>query len=409
MNIKTSEDVYKFVKDCIKIKEEIDNTKKLPKKEKKNTCESKNKPSKYNFDYSKFESCLKEIEDDEEEKENIQEKKQHILNNRNPCTHDHSKERQLYEKDSKENIKASNAFNEEGKKAFYEKNYKLACIYFRKGLIQLDYSFPELKQEKDEQSKLEINLHLNMAITKFHMSNYYECISECSTVLNLDKNNVKAHYRKGQAYMCLDMYNEAKIEFLKVLEINPADKYVKNSLLTLKRKILIYNKKEKLVCSKVFSSNENKENNLMNQQMVSNNDSEKNQINHQNSEDKHSDECNNKPMMTMQDDFKNEFNNSVELLNCTENNHNFNTYKMKEYINTSTTNESKAFGSYTQILLLNNVFLYLLVCFFVFLLLFLFMFLFTSYKIFFTFFLTALSILFLVYYLFVYTYIPAKK
>ncbi|GAB66395.1 hypothetical protein PCYB_091810, partial [Plasmodium cynomolgi strain B] len=121
-------------------------------------------------------------EEEQKQKSKAQENKQHFLSSRNPCTHDHSKERQLYEKESKEKIKASNAFNEEGKKAFYEKNYKLACVYFRKGLIQLDYSFPDSEQEQCEQSRLEINLHLNLAITKFHMSNYHECISECSTV-----------------------------------------------------------------------------------------------------------------------------------------------------------------------------------------------------------------------------------
>ncbi|SBS90591.1 peptidyl-prolyl cis-trans isomerase, putative [Plasmodium ovale curtisi] len=294
MTVRTSEDVYKFVKDCIKIKEEIECTEKRKEKGKNaNHLTSSHLPGshlpgshlpgnhlpgnhlpgrhlpcrylpsddlqKYNLDYSKFERCIKEIEDEEEEEKNMEENKKSFLNGRNPCTHDHSKERQLYEKSSKEKIKASNAFNEEGKKLFYEKNYKLACVYFRKGLIQLDYSFPDTEQEKKEQNKLEINLHLNLALTKFYMSNYYECISECSTVLSLDRNNVKAYYRKGQAYMSLDLYDEAREEFRKVLEIDPSDINTKQSLLTLRNKILIYNKKKKLVCSKFFSFNEYKE------------------------------------------------------------------------------------------------------------------------------------------------------
>ncbi|VWU49580.1 peptidyl-prolyl cis-trans isomerase, putative, partial [Hepatocystis sp. ex Piliocolobus tephrosceles] len=180
MTVKTSEDVYNFVKECIKIKETIECKKKNFQTKETKSVELPNKLTKYNFEYSRFENCIKEIENEEKEKLNEEKKKKELLNSRNPCSHDHSKERQLYEKDSKEKIKAANVFNEEGKKAFYQKNYKLACVYFRKGLIQLDYSFPESTEEQNEKNKIEINLHLNMALTKFNMTNYYDCIHECS-------------------------------------------------------------------------------------------------------------------------------------------------------------------------------------------------------------------------------------
>ncbi|CRG96169.1 peptidyl-prolyl cis-trans isomerase, putative [Plasmodium gallinaceum] len=369
MTIKTSEDVYKFVKDCIKIKEEVENAKIVKKKE-KNRNESKNNLSKYNFDYSKFESCIKEIEEEEEEKKKIEKNKHHFINDRNPCTHDHSKERQLYEKDSKEKIKASNAFNEEGKKAFYEKNFKLACVYFRKGLIQLDYSFPDLEQEKCEQKKLEINLHLNMALTKFHMSKYYECISECSTVLNFDQNNIKAYYRKGQAYMKLDLYNEAKQEFLKVLEIDPSNNNAKRSLLDLKEKILIYNKKNKLVCSKFFSFNENK---TKNEKKKANIQSNLNESNYENVNEK----INNKNLLTDKDNIKEmDKNNNFDknLINKIKDKKSY-LCKVKKYI--FMINSTSCFKNYYEFLM-NNVLLCIFICFSIFSLIFTFVF--TSYK-----------------------------
>ncbi|ANQ08131.1 Uncharacterized protein PCOAH_00024350, partial [Plasmodium coatneyi] len=428
MNVKTSEDVYNFAKDCLKIKEEIENsTKQIPKKEKKKNTDHQwgNNSSKYNSDYSKFENCLKEIEqnDELEEEQHQQKNKQHFLNSRNPCTHDHSKERQLYEKESKEKIKASNAFNEEGKKAFYEKNYKLACVYFRKGLIQLDYSFPDSEKEQDEQNRLEVNLHLNLAITKFHMANYHECISECSTVLNLDKNNAKAHYRKGHAYMSLDMYNEAKEEFLKVLEINPTDNDVKRSLLTLKNKMVSYTKREKLVCSKLFPSsekendNENENGNLPMGIKGPNNTYATGQPNHDGDNIERSDAGKSIPTMNAQNDLtkdveKENVTNSNVTLNCGVKNPSGYSHKRKEYFPTfsSNANGSNFFKNSSPIFLLNNIFLYLLVCFFVFFfLLFLFMFIFTSSKFFSTFFFTTLSIVAFMYYVFVYVHNTAKN
>lgn len=263
MVVKTDEDVYHFVKQSMKIKEEIENAGVKNKNSTPRDTLNSDKRSnliKYNLDYSKFENCIKQVEEEEEEEEEAEKEKEKLYkNNQDSCSHDHSKERQLYEKKTADKLQASSAFNEEGKQAFHEKNYKLACVFFRKGLIQLDYCFPETEIENQEYTKLEINLHLNMALAKFHMEKYYDCINECTMVLNLDKNNAKAYYRIGHAYMSLDLYKESKEHFLKAMELNPTDSNVKKSLLTLKQKVEMYIKKNKCVCSKIFSSH-NKEN-----------------------------------------------------------------------------------------------------------------------------------------------------
>ncbi|SBT76999.1 peptidyl-prolyl cis-trans isomerase, putative [Plasmodium ovale] len=442
MTVRTSEDVYNFVKDCIKIKEEIECTEKRKEKGKNAShlassdlasshlpgrhlpsadlpstdlpsadLPSADLPSadlqKYNLDYSKFERCIKEIEDEEEEEKNREENKKSFLNGRNPCTHDHSKERQLYEKSSKEKIKASNAFNEEGKKLFYEKNYKLACVYFRKGLIQLDYSFPDTEQEKKEQNRLEINLHLNLALTKFYMSNYYECISECSTVLSLDRNNVKAYYRKGKAYMSLDLYDEAREEFRKVLEIDPSDINAKQSLLTLRNKILIYNKKKKLVCSKFFSFNEFKEQREKEELDTSTNydaDDKKKENKCSNPEP-----CMDTTMVKKEDyNFRNRHMGKLKINTLSNMITHNNTYrdKQEEYI--FMINSSKLFEKNSQFFLMNKIFLYLFIFFLILLLLYIFIFIFTTNKKFpMLLLLSSLSGLSLMYYL--YMYIHKKR
>ncbi|CDU18150.1 peptidyl-prolyl cis-trans isomerase, putative [Plasmodium yoelii] len=409
MTINTSENVYKFVKDCIKIKEKIECINKIKKdqnqKDEKNEFikeiqnKTSNKLSKYNVDYSKFENCIKEIEAEEEEEEkenrNIEEKKKKILNNRNPCSHDHSKERQLYEKKSTEKIKASNIFNEHGKIAFNEKNYKLACLYFRKGLIQLDYSFPENKEEQDKQNDLEIKLHLNMALTYLNMSDYYNCINECSMVLNLDKNNVKAFYRKGQAYMSLDLYSKAKEEFKKVEKIEPNDKNIKKSLLELERKILIYDKKKKLLCSKMFASNKNSydknkkeistnicdthidknKNNFGEKDNIGNQTKNNNNYNNLNDFPKHKIIMNKNN--TIEKINKDRNLNIKNISNKTTDNNSYN-HKDQDYL--FMLNNSKFFGKKKEFFLINDIFIYLFICFILLLLLYILTFIVIFYK-----------------------------
>ncbi|SCM20776.1 peptidyl-prolyl cis-trans isomerase, putative [Plasmodium chabaudi adami] len=398
MTVSTSENVYKFVKDCIQIKEKIECINKINKDETKKAKQNEivkelrnqnsNKLSKYNVDYSKFENCIKEIEAEEEEKKSIEEKKNRFLNNRNPCSHDHSKERQLYEKNSTEKIKASNVFNEQGKKAFHEKNYKLACLYFRKGLIQLDYSFPEDKKEQDEQNELEIKLHLNMALTNLHMADYYNCISECSTVLNLDKNNVKAFYRRGQAYMSLDLYSKAKEEFQKVEKIDPHDKNIKKSLLELERKILIYDKKKKLLCSKMFSSNEKEvsSNNCDTQvDKTKNNFEKKDDSGEQTKSIPNHNSLSDTPKDTLIVNRNNNLkqvhkdsNLNIEgVPNEAKDNSSYK-HKYQDYL--FMLNNSNFFGKNSEFFLINNIFIYLFICFILLLLLYILIFIVIFYK-----------------------------
>ncbi|ETB57877.1 hypothetical protein YYC_04674 [Plasmodium yoelii 17X] len=398
MTINTSENVYKFVKDCIKIKEKIECINKIKKdqnqKVEKNEFikeiqnKTSNKLSKYNKSKQKKRKKKKKIKI-------LKKKKKKILNNRNPCSHDHSKERQLYEKKSTEKIKASNIFNEHGKIAFNEKNYKLACLYFRKGLIQLDYSFPENKEEQDKQNDLEIKLHLNMALTYLNMSDYYNCINECSMVLNLDKNNVKAFYRKGQAYMSLDLYSKAKEEFKKVEKIEPNDKNIKKSLLELERKILIYDKKKKLLCSKMFASNKNSydknkkeistnicdthidknKNNFGEKDNIGNQTKNNNNYNNLNDFPKHKIIMNKNN--TIEKINKDRNLNIKNISNKTTDNNSYN-HKDQDYL--FMLNNSKFFGKKKEFFLINDIFIYLFICFILLLLLYILTFIVIFYK-----------------------------
>ncbi|VWU49574.1 peptidyl-prolyl cis-trans isomerase, putative, partial [Hepatocystis sp. ex Piliocolobus tephrosceles] len=211
--------------------------------------------------------------------------------------------------------------------------------------------------------------------------------------LNLDKNNVKAFYRKGQAYMSLDLYNEAKTEFLKVLAIEPNDSNVKKSLSILKNKILVYNKKKKLVCSKFFSSNKNEKNkNVENEQEKNNHCVDgktqddhmnttfiKNDTTHNNILNK-SNNKNVKKLENNNNDLSNKSNvlNNNNVLNKTQNNI---SCIIKTKLYRLIKNNFKFFEKYSDFFFMNKIFVYLFFCFLILLfLLYLFTYAFNCYQ-----------------------------
>ena len=72
----------------------------------------------------------------------------------------------------------------------------------------------------------------------------------CGSALELEPNNVKGLFRRGQAYVKLHEYEKAKNDFTKAQELDKENKAVMNQL----RQIDSLMKKEKQMYQKMFTS-----------------------------------------------------------------------------------------------------------------------------------------------------------
>ncbi|EGR30661.1 hypothetical protein IMG5_126420 [Ichthyophthirius multifiliis] len=95
--------------------------------------QKKNDTDKYSLNYDqKFNN----IKDDEDKQKELQD-----LIKQNPylqamgCSHDRRKERELYEKSTKEKLDNAEFFKNEGNKAIKEKEYEKAAFFYQKVLI----------------------------------------------------------------------------------------------------------------------------------------------------------------------------------------------------------------------------------------------------------------------------------
>lgn len=75
---------------------------------------------------------------------------------------------------------------------------------------------------------------------------------QCNIVLTLDKDNVKALYRRGQSILEMGEIDNALVDFQRVLELEPTNKAALNQVTLCKKKISDYNNKQKQVYSKMF-------------------------------------------------------------------------------------------------------------------------------------------------------------
>ena len=93
------------------------------------------------------------------------------------CSHNHRKEREIFDKTTEEKIKAADRFREEGNKEYKDENFGLACVHYRRGLLQFDYTFPENATLQAKCDKLKTKIHLNMAAAKMVTAEYEEVLT----------------------------------------------------------------------------------------------------------------------------------------------------------------------------------------------------------------------------------------
>eukprot|EP01056_Protomagalhaensia_sp_Gyna25_P003945 Protomagalhaensia_sp_Gyna_25__3944@NODE_354_length_3757_cov_19_342657_g273_i0_p1_GENE_NODE_354_length_3757_cov_19_342657_g273_i0NODE_354_length_3757_cov_19_342657_g273_i0_p1_ORF_typecomplete_len704_score170_01ANAPC3/PF12895_7/0_0012BTAD/PF03704_17/1_3e03BTAD/PF03704_17/0_0063TPR_MalT/PF17874_1/0_0048TPR_1/PF00515_28/58TPR_1/PF00515_28/7_1TPR_1/PF00515_28/6_9TPR_16/PF13432_6/2_1TPR_16/PF13432_6/0_33TPR_19/PF14559_6/2_9e03TPR_19/PF14559_6/6_1TPR_19/PF14559_6/0_063DUF3600/PF12207_8/0_51TPR_2/PF0771 len=124
------------------------------------------------------------------------------------CAHDRSKERALYDRPTVEKLRMARRFRLEGNVAFGEREFQQASVNYQKALIYYDYTFPENDQQEQEFQQDKLSAHLNLAAAKLNLQEYRECIVQCYQATKMDDKCMKAYYRKAQAHLALDEFDE---------------------------------------------------------------------------------------------------------------------------------------------------------------------------------------------------------
>ncbi|KAL8481020.1 hypothetical protein ACS0TY_027527 [Phlomoides rotata] len=154
------------------------------------------------------------------------------------------KEKESWDMSPEEKIIAAGKKKEEGNIWFRQGKYQRASKRYESavGFIDYDHSFNE--EEKEKAKVLKISCNLNNAACKLKLRNDKEAEKLCTKVLETDDKNVKALYRRAQAYINLVEFDLAEKDIKRAIEIDPNNRDVKIGYRLLKEKVKEYNKKE---------------------------------------------------------------------------------------------------------------------------------------------------------------------
>ncbi|KAK1412670.1 hypothetical protein QVD17_34107 [Tagetes erecta] len=154
---------------------------------------------------------------------------------------------------TQEKIEAAGKKKEEGNAFFKAGKYNKAVKRYEKAAKYIEYDTNFEEEEKKQAKALKITCNLNNAACQLKLKEYKQAIKLCTKVLELESTNVKALYRRAQAYINVADLDLAELDIKKALEIDPNNKDVKLEYKVLKEKIKEYNKKDAKFYGNMFA------------------------------------------------------------------------------------------------------------------------------------------------------------
>nr|XP_043635861.1 peptidyl-prolyl cis-trans isomerase FKBP62-like [Erigeron canadensis] len=154
---------------------------------------------------------------------------------------------------TQEKIEAAGKKKEEGNAFFKAGKYKKAVKRYEKAAKYIEYDTNFEEEEKKQAKALKVTCNLNNAACQLKLKDYKQAEKLCTKVLELESTNVKALYRRAQAYINVADLDLAELDIKKALEIDPNNKDVKLEYKVLKEKIKEYNKKDAKFYGNMFA------------------------------------------------------------------------------------------------------------------------------------------------------------
>jgi len=148
-------------------------------------------------------------------------------------------------------LEAAKVIRALGNDYFKQDRVQDASEKYSKALRYLDSCLGSVEADQVKQER--IPLLTNRASCNLKLKRYAEVIADCTDVLNLDANNIKALSRRGQAHLQLKSSEEAVADFSRAAKAAPDDKAISDLLVKAKAVVVEFRKRESAKYSKMFS------------------------------------------------------------------------------------------------------------------------------------------------------------
>jgi len=150
-----------------------------------------------------------------------------------------------------EKIAETAALKAKGTEAFKAGKWEDATELYGDAAMFVDHSFSD-EVEAAEAKALRISCLLNQAQCALKQSEWMQAESICSTIIDIDAENVKALFRRGTARTQLQEFDDAKVDLREASRLDPKSKEIRDAFKSCQEKAAAVKKGEKAMLAKMF-------------------------------------------------------------------------------------------------------------------------------------------------------------
>ncbi|XP_072857071.2 peptidyl-prolyl cis-trans isomerase FKBP4 isoform X2 [Pogona vitticeps] len=169
------------------------------------------------------------------------------------------KAKESWEMNTEEKLEQGSIAKEKGTQYFKEGRYKRATLQYKKIVLWLEHETGLSDEEEAKARNLRLAAHLNLAMCHLKLKEYSQVLENCDKALELDNNNEKGLFRRGEARLAINDFELARADFQKVLQLYPSNKAAKTQLIICQQKIREQHEREKKMYANMFQRLADKE------------------------------------------------------------------------------------------------------------------------------------------------------
>ncbi|MBN3304522.1 FKBP4 isomerase, partial [Amia calva] len=162
------------------------------------------------------------------------------------------KAKESWEMNTDEKLEQSRIVKEKGTQYFKEGKYRQAAMQYKKIVSWLEHETTLSEEDEQKAKALRLAAHLNLAMCYLKVQEASQALENCDKALELDSNNEKALFRRGEALFGIKEFEQARDAFQKVLQLYPSNKAAKTQGAVCQRHIKEQHEKDKRLYANMF-------------------------------------------------------------------------------------------------------------------------------------------------------------
>ncbi|XP_034537670.1 peptidyl-prolyl cis-trans isomerase FKBP5 [Notolabrus celidotus] len=165
---------------------------------------------------------------------------------------DFKRVKESWEMDLNEKLTLATGVKHKGNHYFKAGQYHQAVIQYQRIVSWLEMECGTGMEQQKRIQDFVLTSHLNLALCFLRIKEFSQVVENCNKVIELEENNEKALYRRGEARLLRNEFSMALADFQQVLQVNPSNRAARAQISICQSKIKEHHEQDKKTYANMF-------------------------------------------------------------------------------------------------------------------------------------------------------------